>query len=261
MKTFLSLMMGVCLLLSGLSGCDTKSGHVPPKPVKTPAPGRQSTKPAQMPLRTPWPFAAEQDKDIALSDNLTAKNFLLIFDGSGSMVETDCAGGKTKIEVAKMAVKEWSKSVPQDANIGLVAFFNNGWAKLPLSAHNRHKFMQLVDSIKPYGQTPLGAAVEQAYHMLTEQGRHQLGYGEYILVVVTDGKATDPDRLNTWTKTILSGTPIVIHTIGFCIGENHSLNQRGRTIYRTADNPAELRRGLQEVLAEAETFDVTDFKQ
>jgi hypothetical protein len=52
-----------------------------------------------------------------------------------------------------------------------------------------------------------------------------------------------------------------VQTIGFCIGPKHSLNQAGRTIYRAADNPAELRQGLADVLAEAPQFTVTEFKK
>lgn len=47
---------------------------------------------------------------------------------------------------------------------------------------------------------------------------------------------------------------MVLHTIGFCIGEKHSLNQPGRTLYRAADNPEQLRAGLADVLAEAPSF-------
>jgi hypothetical protein len=57
----------------------------------------------------------------------------------------------------------------------------------------------------------------------------------------------------------LKTTPINIYSIGFCIGENHALNQPGRTFYKAADNPAALRKGLEEVLAESETFDETEF--
>ena len=56
-----------------------------------------------------------------------------------------------------------------------------------------------------------------------------------------------------------AATPIVLHTIGFCIDAKHSLNQPGRILYRQANDLEELRRGLQNVLAEAPSFTVLQF--
>ena len=78
-------------------------------------------------------------------------------------------------------------------------------------------------------------------------------------MIVTDGEASsgeDPTRIVQW---ILDYSPIQIHTIGFCIGTNHSLNIPGRTVYKAADNPQQLEKGLQDVLAESEQFDISEF--
>jgi hypothetical protein len=88
----------------------------------------------------------------------------------------------------------------------------------------------------------------------------QLGYGEYHLVVVTDGEANQGEDPRAIVDVITRKSPIVVHTIGFCIGQNHSLNQPGKTVYRAADNPEDLERGLAEVLAEAPSFDAQSFK-
>jgi Ca-activated chloride channel homolog len=207
----------------------------------------------------PWPGAADDGARQEVAGNVGAKNFLLIFDGSGSMTEQRCSGSRTKIDVAKEAVIQWAQTVPADANVGLVAFHGKGWSKLPLVAQNRKDLIKVVQAIQPGGTTPLDDAIAQAYVMLTQQGRKQLGYGEYTIVVVTDGIANSPTALRAVVNRVLGYSPIVIYTIGFCIGKNHSLNQEGRTIYKTANNPAALRQGLQEVLAEAETFDVSEF--
>lgn len=207
-----------------------------------------------------WPYLSEKTATEKISDNPLAKNYVLIFDGSGSMSETECAGSTTKAFAAKLAVKAWSNSVPRGSNVGLVAFYGVGrWAKRPLASGQADEFAKVVNGLHPGGRTPLGEAVAIAYDMLTRQARLQLGYGEYNIVVVTDGKASDPKTLVRWVTHILDNSPIIIHTIGFCIGERHTLNQKGRTIYRTANNPQQLRKGLQEVLAEAEAFDVSDF--
>lgn len=206
-----------------------------------------------------WPYAAGEPKKEELAEKLTARNFVLVFDGSGSMQEKRCSGQRTKLEVAKDAVVEWSSTVPADANIGLVAFHDNTWSKLPVATGNRDQFIRIVGKIAAGGGTPLDEAVSTAYDMLTQQAQRQLGYGQYTIVVVTDGMANNPAALTAVVNRILAGSPIVVYSIGFCIGPGHSLNQRGRTIYKTANDPVALRRGLKDVLAEAETFDVSDF--
>jgi Ca-activated chloride channel homolog len=206
-----------------------------------------------------WPPVGGDSRNQAVAENLLARNYVLVFDGSGSMVERKCSGGQRKIEVAKAAVTEWAKSIPENANVGLVAFHDNTFSRLPLSSKDRAEFLKRVNGINAGGGTPLAEAVNTARSMLLRQAQSQLGYGEYSIVVVTDGEASNPRALADAVATVLRASPIVIHTIGFCIDEKHSLNQPGRTLYKTADNPADLRKGLQEVLAEAETFDVSAF--
>ncbi len=212
-----------------------------------------------------WPFNIEADipkeyKDGSLSDNELGKNYLVVFDGSGSMDGTDCSNGTKKIDAAKVAVNEWSKSLPSDANVGLVAFHNGGWVILPINENeDRSEFFGAVNSLVQGGGTPLSAAFQAAYHLLSAQGLRQLGYGEYTLVAVTDGAAADAFGLDKWVNFIYDKTSIQISTIGFCIGESHTLNQPDKVYYTAADNPEELRAGLDSVSAESETFDVSDF--
>ncbi len=201
-----------------------------------------------------WYLSGDDQEKNTLADNLTAKNYMLVFDGSGSMLDSKCSAGRSKIEVAKEAVVEWSKSIPQNAYLGLVAFHNQGWETMPLTTGDRELFINKIQKLIAGGATPLTEAFKYAYENLIRQGQSQLGYGEYTIVVVTDGIANNEATLSQWVQRILKETPIMIYTIGFCIGEKHSLNQPGYTIYKAADNPADLRRGLQDVLAEAEEF-------
>ena len=239
----------------------------PAKPAKSqtaqtpPAPQPDTKEAPAAPTSAVWPFVSEGSAAADIADNLTGRNFLLIFDGSGSMQQAECSGGLRKIDAAKQAVKAWSKSVPEDANLGLYAFHNGGFLSLPLASGNRNAFMQAIDQIVAGGGTPLAEAMEYAYEEFTKQGKRQLGYGEYTIVVVTDGRANSISELRKEVDIILSKTPINIFSIGFCIGDQHSLNQPGRTVYRSADNPQELQRGLKEVLAESETFDEQEFSQ
>ena len=220
---------------------------------------------SRAPRRSPgakfdWPRGGTDGK-VELAADLTMRNYYIILDGSGSMSDKECGGGTTKIEAAKQALAEFAKSVPASAQLGLAAFDAQGpTERVPLGRGNRDRFLQEVRSVSSNGDTPLKTAITLGIGKLEDAARRQLGYGEYNLVIVTDGAANpsseDPGEV---IDDILARSPVTIHTIGFCIGKDHSLNQPGRTIYRTADNPAELRSGLGEVLAEAETFDVAKF--
>lgn len=209
-----------------------------------------------------WPFLSEGQGNGALASDLLAKNFVLILDGSGSMSEGACKGGGSKMAIAKKAIGEWVKSLPSGSNLGLVVFHNQEtWDVLDISSGPRDRFMQVVSSTSPQGNTPLATALKKAYGMLTRQAQGQLGYGEYTIVVITDGEDNDREEsLNRWVEATLK-TPIRIYTIGFCISSNHQLNQPGKTIYREAGNLEELKKSLEEVAAEAETYDVTGFKK
>ncbi len=210
-------------------------------------------------LPTSWPPAVPEDKSMGVAPDLLAKNFMVVLDDSGSMDSGKCSGNASdKLTAAKKAMTEFSKSVPENANLGLVLF--KGGVIVPLAGNAKAAFESGVHSASAGGSTPLNGAVNAAYEALTIQGIKQLGYGEYHIVVVTDGGADNATELKTTVNWISANTPIIVQTIGFCIGEGHSLNQPGKTIYRVADNPQELRDGLTSVLAESTAFDVADFE-
>lgn len=258
MRRWISHCILVCLFILGIMGCEScKQG--PPVMSSDEHEIQQKEGETVHSVSKVWPYM-EEGKHVELGKDLTAKNYVLVFDGSSSMDENECSGDKTKCEAAKDAVMEWLKSVPEGANVGLVSFNAADWTHAPLGPAEK-SFAETVKSIEPGGNTPLATAIKESYEMLTEQAQKQLGYGEYSIVVITDGDDNDSFcSLTKWTDHILAKTPIIIYTIGFCIDESHVLNQLGRTIYRKADNPEALRQGLKETLAEAENFDVSEFK-
>jgi hypothetical protein len=261
----LQTLMALIALSLVLSGCgDDADQRKSPAPQKKNVAARQQqnvpSPPAQA-AEAGWPPSADKQENILPADQWTMKNYVLIFDGSGSMGDRHCSGNKTKNAVAQEAVAEWAQSVPVDANLGLVVFDQRGFAvRQQLGQGDRQEFVQQVQAVVPGSGTPLTQAVQTAYDLLTAQARKQLGYGEYHMVIVTDGVANQPDRLTGTINAMLAHSPILISTIGFCIADTHSLNQPGRTIYKAADNPEALRQGLQDVLAESESFDdITEF--
>lgn len=209
----------------------------------------------------PWPFLQENTQK-QVADNLLASNIYIVFDASGSMGEGGCSGGESKIRVAKRAVLEFAKSIPGNVNLGLVAFDNSGTReRLPLSPLNNQTLESTIQAVSFGGGTPLSAAMRIGYEALTEQGKKQLGYGEYHLLVVTDGRANNVQDLNREVDKILKKSPVIIDTIGFCIDANHSLHQPGKTNYSTASDFNSLVQGMRSVLAEAPSFSISEFSQ
>ena len=207
-----------------------------------------------------WPPAASGDSVQVPAPDLFGINYYVVLDGSGSMNESKCSEGKRKIEVARTALSAFARSVPAQANLGLAVFDRRGLSeRLPLGRNNRDGFSRAIEEVQVSADTPLKSAVELAYSRLLDQGRRQLGYGEYHLVIVTDGLASPSQKPTSAVNRILAESPVVFHTVGFCIGERHSLNQPGRTYYRSANNPQALQQGLETVLAEAPDFAVSQF--
>ena len=254
MKRIAATLLAV-LLLGGLTACK----DAPKQQQRASKPTTHQTAPAPKSAAA-WPPAIQGN--VPLAKNLLAANYYVVLDGSGSMSDKQCSGNQSKLETAKDALKEFAASVPADANLGLLLFTNGRIYELvPLGTGNRQQFNETAKSASASGDTPLKDAINTGYAHLEQQAVRQLGYGRYVLVVVTDGQASpgqDPTGKVNW---MLNNTPVELHTIGFCIGTNHSLNMPGRTVYKAADNPAALRQGLADVLAEAETFDVSTFEQ
>lgn len=250
--TAAALVAGLCFL----TACEETP---PPQNAPTVASPVAREAAAEKPAAR-WPPVATEGIEIAA--NLLAKNYYVILDGSGSMTESGCSGGLDKMSVAKTALQQFSQLVPDDANLGLMLFMNNQLkelVKLGRGADNKKHFKAAVDAAGAGGTTPLLSAITAGYQRLTSQATGQRGYGEYTLVIVTDGAASPGEDPTPIVEKILSTTPIEIHTIGFCIGTNHVLNIPGRTVYKAADNPAALQQGLEAVLAESEVFDLVDF--
>ena len=216
---------------------------------------------ASQPVKNNWPPVARQGSKVYTdAAKLLTTNYYVMLDASGSMADQKCSGNVTKMQVAAQALGKFAQSVPTDANFGLAIFNGAVTSKelIPLGSH-RLNVAQVAASIVPTATTPLASAMEFSYKKITEQAQRQLGYGDYYLVMLTDGIADKGQEADRIVPKILSESPIQIYTIGFCISENHSLNQPGRTVYRSANDPQSLQQGLQDVLAESPDFNVADF--
>ncbi len=235
-----------------------------PATPTTSAPQPADTSPSGAPyyalnaVKSDWPPGKGSG---AVAANLLTPNYYVILDGSGSMSHSECSGGTSKMAAAKTALKQFVLQVPADANLGLLVFDQKGVKeRMPLGQHARSDLQNAIEQVTPGGGTPLSAAISQGYQALVAEANRQLGYGEYHLVVVTDGEANSGFEPNKVVGQVMRDSPVVMHTIGFCIRGDHSLNQQGLTLYKAADNPDSLSEGLQSVLAELPDFNVQAFE-
>jgi len=244
----------------------SRQREVPPDPASAAAGTPAAPRPPEVAYaldttRSNWPPLEEGAPAEGAAGDPAAINYYIVLDGSGSMRKSQCSGSQTKIDAAVAALQTFVKSIPADNAMGLAAFDGRGlYERVALAPDNRESMAGELLKVVAGGGTPLHSAISLGFEKLTRQARRQLGYGEYHLVVVTDGHADptseDPTRV---VNKILNESPVLLHTVGFCIGSEHVLNQPGRVFYAAADSPEQLRQGLEAVLAESPSFDVSRF--
>lgn len=246
------ILIIICFLAVGLLNCKRTPKQVQQDYQRVIAPSAENTSPPTPPPKWPGDVKTQQ----AMAEDIFSRNFLVAFDTSGSMEDSDCSGGTKKITAAQRALKIFAQEVKDNDNLGLMIFNSGGKLLVPLgpAKNNRAAFIQKAEEMKAGGNTWMSEAVADSFKELTRQGQIQLGYGSYYLVMVTDGQATLGHDPTADINYLLDSTPIMVYGIGFCIKGDHPLNQAGRTIYREASNPAELSKALTDVLAESQQY-------
>jgi len=258
------LALSVVIMAGGLlAACDdSNQGSVKPAETKqsTSTDASADSQPAEKTVWV-WPGQPDDPSSMIPEANLLTDNYMIVYDGSGSMGDPACGSNNSRHTEGIKALRTFASAVPADANLGLFVFDTKGInVRVKLGA-SRAKFDEAVDAIVIGSGTPLKSATHGGYEELTEQGQRQFGYGRYSLVIITDGSPSageDPTRI---VNEIVDLTPVEVWAVGFCLDEGHSLNQPGRTFYVPANSPEALLEGLKGVLAEASEDDVTDFVQ
>lgn len=232
-----SMLAGLALVLPG---CDAQ------QPQPAPNTSAPQTRPAASSHQADALPAPPKDAVASL-----ARNFYFVLDGSGSMRDA-CSGRQSrKIDQAKEAVTAFMAVVPTNANLGLIVFDARGSREvLPLGANNRQQFLQAVRAIEADGGTPLNGAIVFGINRLVDQRAKQLNYGEFRMIVVTDGEASDGPISTCGEHSRKTGIPI--YTIGLCMSGSHALRNYSIT-YRDASNKAELKAALEQTVAESDT--------
>jgi len=185
---------------------------------------------------------------------------VIVLDDSGSMrdkMRTD-QGKEPRMKVAQRALKKLVEQLPENTQLGLLlmngARNEGGWL-VPLAPLEKGKTIALIDQVRADGGTPLGRSMKIAMDQLLA-ARNSKPIGDYRLIVVTDGEATDANVLNQYLPEIVA-RGIVVDAIGVDMNSDHTLASKSHT-YRRANDAASFESALVEIFAESSQSQVDD---
>lgn len=146
---------------------------------------------------------------------------VLVMDSSGSMAGP--AGGGTKIAAAKTALNSVIDGLPTDARVGLRVYGSRVYSRtdpgactdsvrvVDVGTANRGQLRAAVQQYEPYGETPIGYALQQAAQDLPDSG-------ERSIVLVSDGEATcAPDPCRVAAKLHAADIDVRIDVVGLAV--------------------------------------------
>ncbi|WP_416730354.1 vWA domain-containing protein [Fictibacillus sp. JL2B1089] len=150
-------------------------------------------------------------------------NVSILLDSSGSMAVK--IGGKTKMEIAKEAVRNYASKLPQGSNVMLRVYGQKGSnadsdkkvscesteVVYELNTYNEGDFQKSLDQFNPTGWTPIAGAIKAAQNDLAGQNN-----AENIIYVVSDGVETcDGDPVAAAKLIAESPQKAQVNVIGF----------------------------------------------
>lgn len=240
-------------VLSGLIGCNKSSGivdrteaTVPEVKVKeTPI---QRIVYANNALADSW-FSndnktATMDSRSILSE-MMAKNVYLILDASSTTTQSSCFGYGSKQQVMEAAVFNFVDEMPENTNLGVIRFDSDGPNEIASLAPVDVTFLkQLMSETKAGGGNPVAITISYAYKALQRQAMTQNGYGEYHIVLLTDGGIDNSNELRAATRTITESSPVVLHTYDFCPSSYNELSSMANVDYKPLLNDENLRNAI-----------------
>ncbi len=152
----------------------------------------------------------------------SAQNLVLILDASNSMNKP--FGSETRIAAARSALDSLLTRMPEQGNVGLMAFgsrinYQNELEScqdiqflFPVAPYTAAIGEQMADSVAaltPQGKTPLADALKLAGNAITDQGSGG------VIVLVSDGEGNCGGQEAVVAQTLATmQPPIVLHVIG-----------------------------------------------
>jgi uncharacterized protein YegL len=173
---------------------------------------------------------------------------VVVLDDSGSMGDRMQRQTRvSKMSAAKTALISVLESLPTDAKVGIVRLNSSPAWVVPLGPVEPESTRSAITDIAAQGGTPLGKCMKIGADALLE-ARQAEHYGNYRLLIVTDGEATDARLVERYLPDILS-RGLIVDVIGVDMSEQHSLATQVHS-YRRADDPKMLATAVREVFAE-----------
>ncbi len=186
---------------------------------------------------------------------------LFIYDASGSMWGQ--LQGKTKKEIASQVLTTTVNNLPNNQNIGLVAYghrtkgdCNDVEFMVDINNQSREKISNTIQGINPLGRTPLARSATIAINSLKDSNN------KATIILITDGiESCDGNICDVVSKAKSDGIDFKLHIVGFGLKEGETQQLKcaakagGGNYYDVADAS-----GLGDVLTEAtsETVDEPD---
>ncbi len=184
----------------------------------------------------------------------TPSPILFIYDASGSMWGQ--LDGKTKKEIASEVLATSVTNLPENQNIGLVAYGHRTKGDcedvefmVDITNNSKEKIKNAVNGINPLGRTPLARSATLAINSLRDSKT------KATIILITDGiESCDGNICDVVTRAKADGIDFKLHIVGFGLkeGETEQLkcaaNAGGGKYYDAADAS-----GLGQGLTEATT--------
>lgn len=193
------------------------------------------------------------------------RNVMILLDSSGSMAEK--VGGATKMESAKLAIREYLKKADElpMTQVGLVIYGHEGSNKqedkekscasakvvTELGELSGASVETALTNVAPVGWTPIGLALSTAKENFVsdKEEKEAAGVEEAIneVVVISDGVETcDTNPVEVAKQLAESPEKITVHVIGFAVdtgesGELRKIAEAGKGTYATAPSIEELK--------------------
>jgi Ca-activated chloride channel homolog len=203
------------------------------------------------------PFLPDPTKNEGGGETETAEKAIILLDASSSMLQQ--ADGRTKMEIAKDAVKSFAKTIGQSSEVSLVVYGHQGSDSdadkeascsgieevYPMGKYVKEDFHGAVDSFESKGWTPLAGAIQKASEMTSSYD------GNTTIYIVSDGAETcDGDPVQASKDLIAKNADSRVNIIGFDVDSNtenqlKAVAEAGNGEYFKADNPEELKNTIQ----------------
>ncbi|PWD50881.1 hypothetical protein C8046_09680 [Serinibacter arcticus] len=170
-------------------------------------------------LLAPVAATAAPDSGAAAED----AQLLVVLDSSSSMLEPASDGG-TRADAAKNALLGVVDTLGEDERVGLRTFgatvvglddpasCTDSQLTVPIATDNRQALRDAANAYLPYGETPIGFALQQAGTDLTAAGSDV----QRTVLLISDGESNcQPDPCAVARDLAAQGIDLTIHVVGF----------------------------------------------